>query len=533
MWQLLAIAAGTLASEDLTCLATGALIGAGHVSPFAGVFTCFIGIYLGDVALWLLGRVGGRRILSVPWVACRVDDAQLRRASQFVDGRIGKLVLTSRFIPGSRLPMYLAVGVLGRATGRFLCWTFVAALVWTPLVVLLAAWLGDAFVAPLREIVGTGRASLVASIVVALLILRGLATLFLPPNHVPLRTRISRVWRWEFWPAWLFYLPLVPWVAALAVRYRGIMTIAVANPGIPFGGIVGESKAHILRKLPPQWVLPFHLLRPGAVEERVTALQRAMAEHDWTFPLVLKPDASQRGAGVKLVRSIEEATVYFESHPRYVLAQVYHRGPYEAGIFYYRLPGESSGRIFSICDKVFPVLVGDGSSTLEQLVLAHPRFALQAGVFLARHASNRQRVLAPSERFPLAIAGNHCQGTLFRDGAHLATPSLEQRIDAIASRFDGFYFGRFDVRYADAGQFMAGEDLAIIELNGATSESTNLYDPERSLLFAYRTLFRQWHILFQVGHRNRVVGHHPPALQDLLRTIRSYYRDREDDLSSD
>ena len=48
----------------------------------------------------------------------------------------------------------------------------------------------------------------------------------------------------------------------------------------------------------------------------------------------------------------------------------------------------------------------------------------------------------------LAIAGNHAQGTLFKDGRHLISHALEARGDAIARHYEGFYIGRFDVRYA-------------------------------------------------------------------------------------
>jgi hypothetical protein len=46
---------------------------------------------------------------------------------------------------------------------------------------------------------------------------------------------------------------------------------------------------------------------------------------------------------------------------------------------------------------------------------------------------------------------------------------------------------------------MRGDDFAIVELNGASSESTNIYDPSRSLFQAYRTLFRQWALVFRIG----------------------------------
>ena len=89
-------------------------------------------------------------------------------------------------------------------------------------------------------------------------------------------------------------------------------------------------------------------------------------------------------------------------------------------------------------------------------------------------------------------------------------------VDRIAQRFEGFYFGRFDVRYADVEAFRAGRDLAIVELNGVTSESTNLYDPANSLWSAYRTLIRQWEILFRIADANRRRGHAHAGVAELL-----------------
>ena len=86
------------------------------------------------------------------------------------------------------------------------------------------------------------------------------------------------------------------------------------------------------------------------------------------------------------------------------------------------------------------------------------------------------------------------------------TPALERRIDEIARAYPGFYIGRFDIRYTDVEAFKAGQDLAIVELNGATGESTNIYDPDGSLLRAYRLLFRQWALVFTIGAANRAAG---------------------------
>jgi len=54
-------------------------------------------------------------------------------------------------------------------------------------------------------------------------------------------------------------------------------------------------------------------------------------------------------------------------------------------------------------------------------------------------------------------------------------------------------------RYAEAEAFKRGEDFAVLELNGVTSESTNLYDPSWPLPRVYRTLFAQWSLCFAIG----------------------------------
>jgi hypothetical protein len=191
-------------------------------------------------------------------------------------------------------------------------------------------------------------------------------------------------------------------------------------------------------------------------------------------------------------------------------------------VFYYRRPGSARGRILSITDKHFPGVVGDGRSTLEDLIWADGRLRMQARTFAARHRASLDRVLARGERFQLAIAGNHCQGTMFRDGSPLITPALEARIDSIAHSYSGFFIGRFDIRYSDVERFKAGEDLAIVELNGATAESTNIYDPSGSLFGAYRQLFRQWSLVFAIGAANRECGVPLSSLPRLFELLRAH-----------
>jgi membrane protein DedA with SNARE-associated domain len=524
LFQLTVIILATFASEDLTCIAAGVLIGSNQLDAVIGLSGCFLGIFVGDLGLWLIGYVAGLGLLRLSLVRRLLQPERRKELQRWLDQHGAMALVAARFLPGVRLPLYLASGFWRLPLRKFASWTFLAALVWTPALVILAALLGETIVQPAVLLLGPGwLAVLLAALALFLATRVGTLACTATGRH-KLVARVSRLWRWEFWPTWLFYLPVLPWLAYLSVRYRGALTWTAANPGIPQGGVVGESKHAILTHLPQESVVPSLLVPPGEPGARLAQVRQAIEARGWSFPLILKPDSAQRGAGVRRVRDLVDVEKYLRGQPAPVVLQTYHPGPFEAGIFYYRLPGERIGHIFSITDKVFPVLVGDGRSTLEELIWRHPRYRMQARTFLARHEAECARILTDGERFALALAGNHCQGTMFRDGAHLITPELERAVDAVARRFPGFYIGRFDVRYTEAEAFQAGRDFAIVELNGVTSESTNLYDPSWSLFAAYRTLFRQWSLLYLIGYANRQRGHASTAIVELLRLVFGYYR---------
>jgi membrane protein DedA with SNARE-associated domain len=527
--SIFTIVLGTFVSEDLTCISTGLLIQEGVLDWWPGLLGCFAGIYVGDLGLWLLGRLFGRRLLDWSWIA----PERVRTLGRWFDERGWIAILATRFLPGTRLPLYVGAGMLGRDGWRFAWWTFLAALAWTPLLVVGVALVGPEVVALFQRWIGVGWISLLAAAGLLFFLLKLVPRLAHREGRAKLLSKIAKIWHWEFWPTWLFYLPVLPWIIWLMVRYRSFTVWTAANPGIPHGGVVGESKNAILAQLPVDATLPFALLAPGTIEERMQCFEDLLRERHWEFPLILKPDVGQRGDGVKLTHHLDDVAAYLAKQSNAIVVQTYHPGPFEAGVFYVRVPGQSAGRIFSITDKRFPMLMGDGCSTIEEFIWAHPRYRLQAEVFLARHEKERKRVLGRGDTFRLAIAGNHSQGTLFLDGAELITSELERRIDEIAKHFDGFFFGRFDMRYSDVDAFKAGKDIAIVELNGVTSESTNLYDPRRSLFSAYRILFEQWAILFRIGEANRRLGFRPTPLMTLVRLMSEHFFERRPSIAAD
>ena len=171
-----------------------------------------------------------------------------------------------------------------------------------------------------------------------------------------------------------------------------------------------------------------------------------------------------------------------------------------------------------------PILFGDGKSTLEELILADDRAVCMANYYLQKNSERIQEVPAAGERIQLVEIGTHCRGAIFLDGSDTITPALEQAIDRIARNLDGFFFGRFDIRVPSRQDFMDGRNLKIVELNGVTSEATHIYDPKLNLFDAYRVLFEQWRIAFEIGDLNRARGAWPTPARELVRAVREYRR---------
>ena len=146
-----------------------------------------------------------------------------------------------------------------------------------------------------------------------------------------------------------------------------------------------------------------------------------------------------------------------------------------------------------------------------------------AEVYLHRNRGRLWDVPAAGERVRIADLGNHCQGAIFLDGTPLLTPQIESAIDEVSRGYAGFYFGRYDVRSESLESFRAGR-FTVIELNGATSEATHIYDPRYSVFEAWRVLREQWRILYEIARRNRAAGTRLVGVGELWSDMRRYRR---------
>ena len=512
----------TFVLEDAAAIGAGLLLAAGQISWPAAFLACFLGIWLGDVGLYALARFAGRNWFENS--SLRKHSAQVVRSEKWFAQRGALILIFSRAVPGARLPTYLAAGFLRVPFAKFLFITGTAAFVWTFIILYLAQTFGAQIVKWMSHYKSGSRWLLVGGLLLLLTfqwIRRALTTF----DGRKFRTSLARWTRWEFWPMWLFYPPVVIHYLWLVVKYRGTMLPTVSNPGIFSGGMVGESKMQTLRDLmatSPEFTAEAELIAGDSARARLISLREICTRRNISYPFILKPDLGQRGAGIKLVRSESQAEAYLNETTAPLLVQRFAEGPHEVGIFYFRFPSEPRGRIFAITEKFFPILAGDGKSTIAELIWRDDRARFMAGKYLHRLGARQNDVLAAGELQPLVQAGNHAQGCIFRDGLRLNSPALEHCIDDISKKISGFFIGRYDIRFAGEEDLRAGKHFQIIELNGAAAEATSIYDARNTLSSAYRTLFRQWDLVFAIGAENRRRGCVPMTISDGWRAWRNY-----------
>lgn len=332
----------------------------------------------------------------------------------------------------------------------------------------------------------------------------------------------------EFWPTPIIYLPVVIQWLYLSLRHRSLSLPLIANPSIPFAGMVGESKSSVLELAGDHansFIAAFVCLSNNASKtpsSRLSGALEKMNDAGIDFPVIAKPDIGCRGAGVKIINDDADLKNYLINFPdkSNFLLQTKVDYEAEAGIFYIRYPGEPQGCIFSIALKYSPYVIGDGVQTLRQLITADLRAGKIANVYLSRHQQRLDEVIPDKIAFRLSFAGSHSKGSIFRNGNQFISDDLTRVFDKITDDLDGFYYGRFDLRFSNTEQLMKGKFFSILEINGASAEAAHIWDRNTSLGEVYKTLFFQYKTLFNIGYLNRKNGYKPPSIWQLFKAWR-------------
>lgn len=308
---------------------------------------------------------------------------------------------------------------------------------------------------------------------------------------------------WEYWPFNVIYIPIYVVFIGLCIRVRSFFFFSASNPSILNGGFLMESKKAIYDIIPDMYYPKTIFLE---TETDGNFVLQQLNRQDFRYPLIGKPDIGGRGRGVKKLNDDQDVLDYAAVSRLDFLIQEFVPLKNEAGIFYYRFPDRQTGCISGIVRKEFLTVTGDGWSSIRELCKKDKRYVLQLKALEKQLGDGFNEVLAPGIKKELVPYGNHSRGAKFIDDSALIDAQLTESIDNICRKVQGFYYGRLDIRYNTWEELKQGKNFSIIELNGAGSEPTHMYDPRHSLFFAWKEIIRHWVILLRISRQNHKKG---------------------------
>src|SRR5688572_18249599 len=182
-----------------------------------------------------------------------------------------------------------------------------------------------------------------------------------------------RLTHWEYWPFGIVQFPFFLYWLWLSLRARSLFFFSASNPTITMGGMLGESKFDVLNLIPDQYKPKTIFVEYPVTKEKIVELLR---NHKLQLPVIFKPDIGERGFMVKRIFNEHDIDNYLRSIKGNFLIQELVDLPVECGVFYTRFPNEKDGKVTSVVMKEMLAVTGNGTSTLQELILDKPRAKL-------------------------------------------------------------------------------------------------------------------------------------------------------------
>ena len=130
--------------QEDSAVVSSALLGYNGIFPYWLTFAaCFFGMWVSDIGIYLLMKLGGRRVLESRWAQRLLPLHKTDRASRWFDRYGGYTLVFSRFILGTRTALLIVSGLLKYPTIKFLIVSSTGAIGWLLLVFSLFASLGQ------------------------------------------------------------------------------------------------------------------------------------------------------------------------------------------------------------------------------------------------------------------------------------------------------------------------------------------------------------------------------------------------------
>jgi hypothetical protein len=295
---------------------------------------------------------------------------------------------------------------------------------------------------------------------------------------------------------WLFYI----------LKSRSVWYFTPSNPKLTFGGMEGEPKREMYD------LLPTHLI-PTTVnilpEVHFDEIINKILLNNLTYPFIVKPEIGGQGILFRKIDNETQLRNYHQHAPIEYIIQAMITYPMEVSVFYIRHPKATKGKVTGFLHKIPLHIVGDGKSSLSELIHAHPKAAKRLEEHLARHKDVLDTILPTGEKYILSYAANHNRGALFVDLKEHIDEKLVAVFDQLSHEINDFFYGRYDIMCSNVEDLKNGKNYSIIEYNGCGAEPNHFYDTGYSLFGAYAEILAHWKDLYQISRYNRKQGIEP------------------------
>ena len=310
---------------------------------------------------------------------------------------------------------------------------------------------------------------------------------------------IKKIKNWEQWPFKLLYAPIVPVWLWYMVRSGSVWFFTPSNPKLTFGGMDGEPKKEMHDLLPPHLRPKYFNVKP---KEDFSTIIKQLESEGIKYPLIVKPEIGGQGILFRKIDTEEHLRIYHQKIPVEYFIQEFIKYPLEVSLFYYRFPFEKKGTISGFLQKVPMQVTGDGSHTLEELIMLNSKSKKRLDELRPKHENNFRNIIPTGEKYILSYAGNHNRGAHFIDLSKEITDTLTHTLDEISLGINDFFYGRYDIMCHSIEELKEGKNFVILEYNGCGAEPNHFYDTGYRLSEAYNEILKHWKILYKISRYN-------------------------------
>ncbi len=309
-------------------------------------------------------------------------------------------------------------------------------------------------------------------------------------------TFLYKLFRFEFWPWYPMYLPLMPIYFAGVIYTRKLLYFTAVNPAIDMGGFFGEHKDEIQAILPQKYLVKSIVIRNGVLKSVESDMQRI----GFGYPIIAKPIVGERGDGVKKLKNVMQLEDYAKDEANFII-QKYIDFKVELAVLFYRYPKSRQVFVSSLAEKRYLSVVGDGTSSVADLIQKNSRKRLYLPLIIDEFPEKLRIVPLLNQEFVIHTIGNHVKGTQFINVNNRINKNIVSAVKDIVESIEGVEYGRFDLKVPSYLDFEQGKNIKIFELNGVSSEPTHIYGLPNVVL-AYRDLAKHWIILIKIAKQN-------------------------------